>query len=225
MIRRNTWILLFLLVVVVGAAFYLNSRKAQQQAAATPTAAGGSASQAPLFSASLGEPTEINVKDSAGKVVDVTRNASGTWVLQAPTNAQADQAAAEAAATQVTSLRVLSSVQLDLNVVGLDKPAYTMSFKFKDGSSHKLDVGAATPIQDGYYTSLDGGPVRVVDKPGLDALIRLLSEPPYAATPTPPITLTPTAAAPTIAPTATPLAATSTLPVATSTLPAATSTP
>ncbi len=226
MIRRNTWIILVVLVIVVGAAFYLDRRKAQQQAAATPTAASGLAAEAPVFSASLGAPTDINIKDSTGKDVDVARNDSGTWVLKAPTVAPADQGAAEAAATQVTSLRVLSSVGLDLNVAGLDKPAYTMSFKFKDGSSHKLDVGAVTPIEDGYYTSLDGGPVRVVDKPGLDALIRLLTEPPYAATPTPPITLTPSAPAPTIAPSETPPPATTSTPIgATGTQPAVTDTP
>ncbi len=149
----------------------------------------------------------------------MTRNGQGVWVLKAPTDAPADQAAAEAAATQVTSLQVLSGVQLDLNVVGLDKPMYTMSFKFTDGSSHTLQIGAITPIQDGYYTSLDGGPVKIVDKSGLDALIQLLSQPPYAQTPVPPITLTPIlpTVTPTLmaAPTATPVAAASDTPAAT----------
>jgi hypothetical protein len=202
MIRRNTWVLLVLLVLLVGFAFYIKNRNAQQAAAITPTAAsaGGLASASPLFSASLGAPTEINVKDSTGKVVDVARNASGVWVLKAPIDAQASQAAAEAAATQVTSVKVLSTVQLGFDVVGLDKPAYTMAFKFTNGSSHTLTVGALDPLQDGYYTSLDGGSVKIVDKQGMDALIQLLASPPYAATPVPPATLTPIAT--TVPPTA-----------------------
>lgn len=197
MIRRNTWILLVLLVALVGFAFYLGNRKTQQAALATPTAAGagGAAASAPLFSASAGAPTDVSIKDSAGKAVEIARNASAAWVLKAPTDAPADQAAAEAAATQVTSLRVLSTVQLGLDVVGLDKPSYVMSFKFTDSSSHTLNVGVVTPLQDGYYTSLDNGPVRIVDKPGLDALVQLLAQPPYAATPVPPATLTPAATA------------------------------
>ncbi len=212
MIRRNTWILLVLLIALIGFAFYLKNRKTQQAAAATPTAVsgGGLASASPLFGASLGAPTDINIKDSTGKVVDVTRNLSGTWVLKAPTDAQASQASAEAAATQVTSLKVLSSVQLGFDVVGLDKPAYTMAFKFSGGSSHTLTVGSLDPLQDGYYTSLDGGSVKIVDKPGLDALLQLLTQPPYAATPVPPATLTPvpTEAPPTAAATETSLPAT-----------------
>lgn len=192
MIRRNTWILLVLLVALISFAFYLKNRKTQQAAAATPTAlSGGLASASPLFGASLGAPTDINIKDSTGKVVDVTRNVSGTWVLKAPTETQASQASAEAAATQVTSLKVLSSVQLGFDVVGLDKPTYTMAFKFSGGSSHTLTVGSLDPLQDGYYASLDGGSVKIVDKQGVDALVQLLTEPPYASTPVPPATLTP----------------------------------
>jgi hypothetical protein len=114
---------------------------------------------------------------------------------------------------------VLSTVQLGLDVVGLDKPSYIMSFKFTDGSSHTLNVGAVTPIQDGYYTSLDGGSVRIVDKQGLDALIQLLAEPPYVATPVPPATLTPAATAtgepPTVELTGSPLPAATDTPAAT----------
>ncbi len=217
MIRRNTWILIVLLLALIGFAFYLKNRKAQVAAAATPTAASGLASSAPVFSASLGAPTEINVKDTTGNTVDIVRNSSGTWVLKAPIDTQASQAAAEAAATQVTALRVISGVQLGFDVVGLDKPSYIMTFKFTDGSSHTLNVGALTPLQDGYYTSLDGGTVKIVDKPGLDALIQLLAQPPYLATPTIPATAT---AAATLAPTQTP-----TLAVTGTSVPAATSTP
>ncbi len=223
MIRRNTWILLVLLAIVIGAAYYLNNRKSQQ-ASATPTAgAEGSSGSLPLFSTSAGSPTDITVKDTTGKTVEIARNGSGAWVLKAPTSAQADQAAAEAAATQVTSLRVLSTVQLDLNVVGLDKPAYIMAFTFTDGSKHTLNVGSETPIQDGYYTSLDNGPIKVVDKPGIDALVQLLSQPPYVATPVPPVTLTPTAETPTVQPTDTPIATGS--PAPTSSVAAPTPTP
>ncbi len=193
MIRRNTWFLILLFVVAIGAYFYVNNRKAQQAASATPTPASGvPAGSTTLFPASAGAATDITVKDTTGKTVEVARNDSGSWVLKAPTDAPADQASAEAAATQVTALRVLSSVQLDLNVVGLDKPAYIMSFTFTDKSRHTLNVGSVTPIQNGYYASLDNGPVRIVDKAGLDALILLLTKPPYVATPTPPITDTPT---------------------------------
>lgn len=223
MIRRNTWVLLVILLALVGFSFYLKDYKAKQAAAATPTAVAATTSR-PLFAADLGQPTGITVKDSAGKIVEVARNSGGKWVLKAPTDAEAEQGAAEAAATQATSLQVLSSVALGFDVVGLDKPTFTMAFVFSGGKSHTLAVGAETPLQDGYYTSLDKGPVRIVDKQGIDALTQLLSQPPYAVSPTPPVTLTPTlpAVTPTIELTAPP---SGTVPPALTNTPAATSTP
>ncbi len=222
MIRRNTWILLVLLVALVGFFFYLKNHKAQE-ASATPTPGTGAAAETPLFSASAGAPTDITVKDTTGNAVEIARNETGAWVLKAPKNAPADQGSAEAAASQVTALRVLSSVQLDPSLVGLQKPLYIMSFKFTDGSSHTLNVGDLTPIQDGYYTTLDGGSVKVVDKAGLDALIQLLKLPPFVATETPAVALTPPppSETPTAVLTATPAPATDT-PAATAPAPTAT---
>ena len=221
MIRRNTWILLLLLAALGGFAFYLSQHKAQQTANATPTAATGAAAGAPLFATSDGNPTDISIKDTTGKAVDVARNESGAWVLKAPTDAAADQASAEAAATQLTSLRVLASPQLGFDVVGLAQPAYTISVKFSGGKSHTLAVGAVTPIQDGYYSSLDNSPVHIVDKQGLDAVLQLLTQPPYATTPTPPVTIAPTE---TPVP-ATPTSAATETPGTTAPAPSATQTP
>ena len=116
--------------------------------------------------------------------MELARNADGNWVLEAPEEAAADQAAAEAAATQIGALRILSTVDLSPEIIGMDAPAYTLTLKFDDGSKHTLLIGAITPITDGYYTQLNGGPYQVVDKYGLDALIGLLDAPPYLATPT-----------------------------------------
>ena len=97
----------------------------------------------------------------------------------------ADQASAEAAATQASALRILANPQLGLDVVGLDKPTYKITITFSGGKTHNLAVGSVTPIQDGYYASLDGGASEIVDKTGLDALLGLLTQPPYVATLTP----------------------------------------
>jgi len=180
MIRRNTWILLIVLLALLGLSYYLKDRNARQQAAATPTIG-----LAPLFDAAAGYPNDIGLESSAGVAVRFSRDESGTWVMRAPTDEPADQAAAEAAATQVGALKVLSSVRLGPDIIGLDAPAYTLTVGFGGDQSHKLLIGSVTPIQDGYYVQLDGGANLVVDKIGLDALIRLLTDPPFAATRTP----------------------------------------
>ena len=202
MIRRNTWILIVLFAAVVGFAFYLQNQKAKQAAAATPTS-----TSALVFNSTDGAPTDIKIDSSTGVSVEVARDSNGSWVVKTPIAMGADQAGAEAAATQVGALRVLSDVQLGPDIVGLDKPSYTITVVFSGGKTHKLTVGSVNPIQTGYYSQLDGGKTQIVDKPGLDALLGMVTNPPYAQTLTP--TVTPTVFVP-ITDTPTPAATSST---------------
>ncbi len=188
MIRRNTWLLLFVLAVLIGFSYYLAGRKSREAAQATPTV--GSLN---LFSAADGAPTDIKVENASGDSVEVGLDQSGAWVVKAPTAGPADQASAEAAATQVGALRVLATVELGPDVIGLDKPAYTITITFGSGKSHKVLVGSVNPIQSGYYVQMDAGPNQVVDKFGLDALLNMVTNPPYPATATPAASATPTA--------------------------------
>jgi hypothetical protein len=193
------------MIAVLGVAFLLKKQQAQQAAEATPTA--GSSL---LFTSEEGMVSGIKIEDIAGSSVEVARNESGVWVLKAPTEAPADQAAAEAAATQVAALRILGDVSLGLDVVGLDKPSYTITITFTGGKTHTLIIGAVTPIQTGYYVQLDGGKVQIADKQGLDALLGMVTNPPYLASPaplespTPEASSTPTSAEATPSATATP---------------------
>jgi hypothetical protein len=179
MIRRNTWIALVVLLILLGFSLVLRDRQTQTSEAVTPTEA-----LSPLFDELLGEPSLIRIESADGQAMELKRNADGNWVLDAPEEAEADQAAAEASATQVGALRILSTVDLAPEIIGMDAPAYTLTLKFDDGSKHTLLIGDITPVTDGYYTRLNGGPYQVVDKYGLDALIGLLDAPPYSATPT-----------------------------------------
>ena len=86
MIRRNTWILLIVLVLLIGAAFYLNNQKKTSAGSATPTS-----SQKFLFSPQDGNPTDIKIQDTIGNSVEIALNATGSWVLKAPTAQPADQ--------------------------------------------------------------------------------------------------------------------------------------
>ncbi len=212
MIRRSTWIVLIVLAALVAFSFYLTRQKSQEAARPTPTEG-----SSPLFPSSDGSPTDIKIVASAGNLVEIGRDQTGSWIVKAPVSMAADQAGAEAAATQVTGLRVLSNVQLGLDVVGLDKPVDTLTATFSSGKTHTLLIGSVTPIESGYYCQLDGGPVIVVDKPGMDALLGLLTAPPYVATLTPVATQTLTPGVATVAPSATTTPAASTLPATTET--------
>jgi hypothetical protein len=179
MIRRTTWILLIALLLVLGGYFYVRDSKAKQAAAATPTPP-----SATVFGAAGVSPTDVKIESSTGTVVQIQRDQSGKWVLKQPSQVAADQAAAEAAATQVTSLKLLSTVDLGPDVLGLDKPSYTITVGYSDSTKHTLLVGSVTPIQNGYYVQLDGGSNQIADKSGVDALVGMLTKPPYLETPT-----------------------------------------
>lgn len=179
--------LLIILTALVGFGFYLKNQKAKTNANATPTSG-----PELLFNSNEGTPSGIKIDDLSGNSVEISRNSSGIWVLKAPTAAAADQGSSEAAATQVSALRILSNVQLGPDIVGLDKPSYIITIVFSGNQTHKLTVGAITPIQDGYYVQLDTGKIQIIDKQGLDALLGLLKTPPYAVTLTPAVTATST---------------------------------
>jgi hypothetical protein len=107
----------------------------------------------------------------------------------------------EAAATQVTTLRVESHLDLDLEVIGLASPQTILVLSFSSGKTYILGVGDATPIGDSYYVRKDSGDVLVILREGFDALTALLTSPPYLETPTP--TSLPPTGTPTPQPTAT----------------------
>src|SRR5512138_206699 len=126
MIRRSTVVYIVILLIVAGAYFYLKFRKEPvADVLATPEVT----EQANyLLTAEEGIPTSIRIQSKTGETVQVARDANSAWKVSQPIVAQADQGAAEAAATQVSTMRVLDKVQnVDPKVVGLETPEYTLT--------------------------------------------------------------------------------------------------
>jgi hypothetical protein len=71
-----------------------------------------------------------------------------------------------------------------------------MELGFVNGTSHKIEVGNLSPTGSGYYVRFDGEKIYVIEKSGIDAILNLLTAPPFPATatpvPTPETTITPT---------------------------------
>jgi len=179
MIRRPTWILLIILLILVGAAWYL-SRAEVEQAGATPTPA-----KLYLFTAEDGLVSSIKIESKAGEVVVVTRGADGMWFIAQPEQGDADQGLAESAATQMTTLQVLTELEIEPGTVGLKPAAYTVTVGFTSAKERTFLVGDLTPTDSGYYVQKDDGRMVIVGRYGIDALLNLLTQPPYASTPTP----------------------------------------
>src|SRR5688500_1112370 len=126
--RQSTVIYLVLLLIVIGAYYYLNNREQPADIALTlePTT-----EISYLFTAEDGLPTSIRIESKAGNTVEVARNAENAWIVILPSDATADQASAEAAASQVTTMQILDRLpDIDPEIVGLTDPEYILVIKF-----------------------------------------------------------------------------------------------
>jgi hypothetical protein len=179
--RRSTWIVLVIFLALVGLVLYLNQNKPPAEGAdLTPTAA-----VEYLFDETAGLPTSIAIESKDGEQVAIERNEAGAWVLKQPVEAEADQGSAEAAASQLTALRVLSRPEVAPGDAGLVDPSYTMTVKLTGGTEKVVRIGDLTPTGSGFYTNLNGSDeILIVGQTGLDALFALVTSPPYVSTPT-----------------------------------------
>jgi hypothetical protein len=196
MIRGSTVVYIVLLLVLVGAYVYLNNR--EQPAEIDLTLAPGSevSPEAYLFTAEEGTPTSIRIEAKSGETVEVARGEDGAWTLNEPDEAKADQASAEAAASQVTTMRIVDTVpDVDPEIVGLQDPEYVLTIKFTGGGERTVEVGVITPTESGYYVYDPADQIVIVSRSAIDALLGLLTTPPYLETPTP-ATVTPEAGTP-----------------------------
>ena len=195
--RESTVIYLVLFLLVIGAYYYLNNREEPADIALTlePTT-----EVSYLFTAEDGLPTSIRIESKSGDTVEVARNAENAWELILPREATADQASAEAAASQVTTMQILDRLpDIDPEIVGLTDPEYNILVKFTSGVERNVKIGVITPTESGYYVQNTDGETVIVSKSSVDALLLgLLNNPPYLETPTPsPVALTETPIDPT----------------------------
>lgn len=182
--RRNTTLVyLLILAVALGAYYLINNREKPADIVITlePEEAASY-----LFSAEDGVPSQIRIESKTGEMIEVARGENGAWEVILPIEASADQAAAEAAASQITTLRIEDTItNIPLDVVGLDAPEYTLIVQFKGGVERKASIGVITPTENEYYALSPDGNVVIISKFSLDPLIGLITAPPYLETPTP----------------------------------------
>lgn len=185
MIRRSTVVYIVILLALAGAYYYLNNR--DQPAADILVSPEPTGQITYLFAADSGVPTSIRVESKSGEVVEVARDDDNAWALILPIESRAEQGASEAAASQVTTMRILGEVpDVDPELLGLEDPEYLLTVKFNEGMERTLHIGVVTPTETGYYVQdASGGDIFIVSRSAVDALLGLLGTPPYLETPTP----------------------------------------
>ena len=186
--RTGTWITLLLLAALIGLAYYLNRNEPIAETEAIPTLEATF-----VISEQDGNITSIDIKPVDGETVRVARNGEKVWALELPSATEADQGLVEAAASQITALKIIGEVDADASILGLDEPAYVITIEFADGTKRTLEVGDTTPTRSGYYVRVDKKKTLILTLSGIDSLTNLTRFPPYLNTPTPtPLPLSPT---------------------------------
>jgi hypothetical protein len=182
--KRPTWVLLVILFALIALMAILNrERNLALIDESTPVQPVDF-----LINETDGLPVRIAISRSDNKQMILVRNTNSNWVLEKPTRAEADQGLAEAAATQLTSLRIISYPAVPLAAAGLDPAAYDLSIELSGGSTKQVRIGDLTPTNSGYYASIVGDPaVFILDQAGTLSLLNLLETPPYLETPSPTI--------------------------------------
>lgn len=185
--KRSTWIFLLLFLAAIGAFLYLKYRPAPANKAedATPTAT--TAPTKYLFTESSAALISIRIHDRKNNVVLLERPSGGLWIVSLPIPAPAEQSQAEAGASQLAALEIQDTLNPSVAAgdVGLNAPQYTMELNFETIGKHKLEIGDQTPTGDGYYVRYDGGPIYILSAYSIDAVLNLLTTPPYLPTETP----------------------------------------
>lgn len=187
--RRSTMIFVLLFVIAAGAYYFINNR--EEPADITITLEPEDEITY-LFSPDEGVPTGIRIESKDGAVVEVERGADGAWTLKQPFEAAANSGSVEAAASQITTMRVLDTLpDVDLDVVGLEAPEYELTVTFGD-VERIVSIGVITPTGAGYYALNENGDVVIVSAGAVDGLLNLFENPPYLETLTPSPTATET---------------------------------
>jgi len=180
--KRGTWIVLVIFLALVGLWVYLDRKEPPvEEVEATPTSV-----VEYLFDETAGQPTSISIEAESGEKVAIERNENGEWVLLQPIETEASQGSSEAAASQLMALRVLSKPEVALADVGLVEPLYVITVKLTGGTEEMVRIGDLTPTGSGYYAKINGrNEVLILGQTGLDALLTMVTAPPYVETPTP----------------------------------------
>ncbi len=180
--------------MIAGTYYYLSNRPEAEDITVTPEP---TTEITYLFTAEDGLPTSIRIESKTGEVVEAARNAENAWELILPEKAAADAGSAEAAATQVTTMRILDRLpNIAPEAVGLDSPEYILTVKFTNGLERLIEIGVITPTESGYYARGEDGEIVIVSRSAVDSLLNMLTNPPYLETPTP-LPSTPQAGSPT----------------------------
>lgn len=183
MIRRNTAILFGIFILLLaGTLIWQRTQSNTEGIEATPTYP-----EDLLFDLDKESIKAISIQDASGGRVNLARSEDSTWVLIYPKADATDETAVDTALSQFLNSRISARPQAisDLATVGLQPVSFTILIETQDGEQTLVNVGNLTPTESGYYVLTEDRVIYVASKFGMEALLKLLNNPPSLVTPTP----------------------------------------
>jgi len=183
--QRKPWTTTLVLVGLCAAlAAYILLVEARRE---PPPEEGTLPTPAPLWEFGGGDVMGITV--TRGAQTTAVKRDDGEWRMAQPEEGEADTARLDGLVYRVAemqSTRAMADVG-DLAAFGLQEPEVQVTLVLSDGAEIHLEVGAENPRHTARYVQKAGDPlVYLVSTADVDGLLRLLDEPPYPPTPTPP---------------------------------------
>ncbi len=191
MVRRSTWIMVVVFVLAGGFVFAYQRFQANKTVNApseTPTII-----PEKLYSMPIADVDKINIADNSGESITLYRNPdTAAWVIAEYPIDKVNSTQIKSTNAQLLAISVKETLPdtTPLSAVGLDSPAYTITMTTMEGTLVITYVGSPTPTGSGYYVRIGTGPVVIVDKTIMEAVVDMVKNPPLLSTPTPEVTET-----------------------------------
>ncbi len=175
MVRRTTWIVLVLFIGLLAFSLFWQNRNKGNQGKVTPSPVVQS-----LLDIKSDEIANLRIEDDQGGAVEIKRVEGNGWILVVPKSELTDSNAIDGMVNQFVSLHVISTIDPAPpdGATGLKNPQYQIHLRIKDGRQMIVNVGVQTATGSGYYVKVDDGFVKIVDKIGLEAVTKLINQPP-----------------------------------------------
>jgi hypothetical protein len=189
MVRRSTWIILAVFLVLLGSLLVFQKIKESETLddQANPLADLGPLQPVEtVFEVPSGEwilGLEIWDRDE-NKLEIIRENDDQEWKLIS-LEGEADQELINKVILQLESLSVDRGLDagIDLEIIGIKDPAYTIQLLISNGGYFTIYVGNVTITKSTYYAQLKGSSPILVSKYSLDTVLNLLKTPPVLLVP------------------------------------------
>ena len=192
MIRRSTWITLAIFIILAVLAWVLLPKiiTDDETIETTPTV---QPTQSLLFNLTTQDISWVRFSSAEGATLEVEReSASADWMLTGAVEGTSDSERISSIVGIVANMQVMRAfdVELGIETVGLDNPAYSITLRTFTGDEIVTNIGNLNQVGSAYYVQVDGEPSVLVAKLVMDEVLSVFTEPLLLATPTPEATET-----------------------------------